>query len=272
MPRYELLAGHERLPARPFTDPEHTLADAAVMNRMLERLRREARAWPSCRMSVEALEHTRAGCRHWLVVPSAPALSAAEDVTVVGFFGDQRPGMDHSAIYQLEADVVARLGRYAPVGLLGYYDAEVAPGVHGNLVLFATHKVPSKWHRDLVHAKAVALTPRHYSIVRLHRGIICGALLDRGHLIIKQTRYFDFGHHPAWRGLRRFELGRGNRRSHRSAQSTSPEPDVRGAVTCATDTPLGALCGLSYAAARQTRIRVWAAMVAAVLVSRPQKV
>jgi len=35
---------------------------------------------------------------------------------------------------------------------------------------------------------------------------------------------------------------------------------------------LGALCGLSYAAARQTRIRVWAAMVAAVLVSRPQKV
>jgi len=34
----------------------------------------------------------------------------------------------------------------------------------------------------------------------------------------------------------------------------------------------GGLCGLIYAAARQTRIRVWAAMVAAVLVSRPQKV
>ena len=101
MPRYELLAGHERLPARPFTDPEHTLADAAVMNRMLERLRREARAWPSWRTSVEALKHTRAGCRHWLVVPSAPALRGAEDVTVVGFFGDQRPGMDHSAIYRL---------------------------------------------------------------------------------------------------------------------------------------------------------------------------
>jgi hypothetical protein len=35
---------------------------------------------------------------------------------------------------------------------------------------------------------------------------------------------------------------------------------------------LGALCGLIYAAVRQTRTRVWAAMVAAVLVSRPQKV
>jgi len=34
----------------------------------------------------------------------------------------------------------------------------------------------------------------------------------------------------------------------------------------------GGLCGLIYAVARQTRIKVWAAMVAAVLVSRPQKV
>jgi hypothetical protein len=34
----------------------------------------------------------------------------------------------------------------------------------------------------------------------------------------------------------------------------------------------GGLCGLIYAAARQARIKVWAAMVAAVLVSRPQKV
>jgi hypothetical protein len=35
---------------------------------------------------------------------------------------------------------------------------------------------------------------------------------------------------------------------------------------------LGGLCGLIYAAAGQTRIKVWAAMVAAVLVSSPQKV
>ena len=34
----------------------------------------------------------------------------------------------------------------------------------------------------------------------------------------------------------------------------------------------GALCGSIYVAVRQTRIRVWAAMVAAVRVSRPQKV
>ncbi len=204
MQRYEVLAAAERLPARPFTDPERTLADAAVMDRMLRRLRREARSWPSWRASVELLEHTRGGCRHWLVVPSAAALAGAHDVTLVGFFGDLRPGMDHSAIYQLEADVVARLGRYAPAGLLGYYDAEIAPALHGNLVLFAASEVPPEWHRDRVHAAAVALAPRHYRVVRLHRGMIRGPLLRRGPVVIERTRYFDFGQQPAWHGLRRF--------------------------------------------------------------------
>ena len=205
MPRYELLAAQERLAARPFTDPERTLADAAVMGRMLRLVRREARSWPGWRTSVEVLRHTRAGCRHWLVVPDAPALSGAHDVTAVGFFGDLRPGIDHSAIYRLEAAVVARLGRYAAAGLLGYYDAEIAPALHGNLVLFATREVPPQWHRDRVHAEAVASAPRHYRAVRLHRGTIRGDLLGRGHLVIQRTRYFDFGQQPAWHGLRQFE-------------------------------------------------------------------
>lgn len=203
--RCEVLAAGERLPARPFTDPERTLTDANVMDRMLRLLRREARSWPSSRTSVELVNYTRAGCRHWLVVPNAPALGGALDVTAVGFFGEQRPGMNHSAIYELEAQVVAGLGRYARVGLLGYYDAEIAPALHGNLVLFKTPEVPAAWHSDRVHAAAVAVAPRHYSAVRLHRGMIRGALLGRGHVAIQRTRYFDFGQQPAWHGLRRFE-------------------------------------------------------------------
>jgi hypothetical protein len=199
-----MLGAQERLPARPFTDPEHTLADGKVMGRMLGHLRRAARSWPADRAPVELLTFTRASCRHWLVVPDVPALAGARDVIAVGFFGDQRPGMDHAAIYQLEAEVVARLGRYASVGLLGYYDAEIAPALHGNLVLFGTREVPAEWHTDRVHATAVALAPRHYRAVRLHRGIIGGALLGRGHLVIGRTRYFDFAQEPAWQGLRRF--------------------------------------------------------------------
>jgi hypothetical protein len=204
LPAAEVLGAQERLPARPFTDPERTRADAGVMDRMLQRLRREARSWPRSRRPVEILRHTRAGCRHWLVVPDALALDGAQDVTAVGFFGDLRPGMDHSAIYELEADVVARLGRYAPVGLLSYYDAEIAPALHGNLVLFGTPEVPPVWRHDSVHAAAVAAAPRHYSVVRLHRGTIRGALLGTSQLVIQRTRYFDFGQQPTWQGLRRF--------------------------------------------------------------------
>ena len=166
-PAAEVLGAQQRLPARPFTDPERTLADAGVMDRMLQRLRREARSWTRSPRPVEVLKHTRAGCRHWLVLPDALALDGAQDVTAVGFFGDLRPGMDHAAIYQLEADVVARLGRYAPVGLLAYYDAELAPALHGNLVLFGTPEVPPVWRHDSVHAAAVAAAPRHYSVVRV---------------------------------------------------------------------------------------------------------
>ena len=61
--------------------------------------------------------------------------------------------------------------------------------------------------------------------------------------------------------------------------SRVPTPPI--SATSASGTPpgsrpliraLGALCGLIYVVVRQTRIRVWAAMVAAVLVSRPQKI
>ncbi len=83
--RYTLLGPQERLPGRPFTDPERTLADAEVMDRMLQRLRLEARSWPAWRTSVEVLRYTRAGGRHWLVVPNAPTLGGAQEVTAVGF-------------------------------------------------------------------------------------------------------------------------------------------------------------------------------------------
>ena len=200
----QLLGAGERLPGRSFTDPEHTRADAGVMARMLARLRLEAASWPGRRTAVELITYARAGCRHWLVVPCPSALRTARDVTAVGFFGDLRPEVDHAAIYQLEAEVVERLSRYAPGGLLSYYDAELEPGMHGNLVLFATREVPAAWHGDVVHARAVSLAPRHYRCLRLDRGIIGGPLLASGDLVVERTRYFDFGQEPAGDGRRVF--------------------------------------------------------------------
>jgi hypothetical protein len=200
----KVLQAGERLPGRSFTDPEHTLGDADVMGRMLARLRLETRSWSGRRTPAELIAYAGDGCRQWLVVPCPSALREAQDVTAVGFFGDLRPQVDHAAIYQLEAEVVARLSRYAADGLLSYYDAELERGIHGNLVLFATREVPAAWHGDVVHARAVCLAPRHYRCLRLHRGIIRGPFLGSGDLVVERTRYFDFGQEPAWHGLRVF--------------------------------------------------------------------
>lgn len=126
---------------------------------MLGRLRQKARSWRGRRISVEVLEHTPAGCRRWLAVPSPSALRGARDVTAAGFFGDLRCPMDHVAIYDLEAEVAARPGRHAAAGLLSYDDAELEAGLHGNLVLFGTREVPAEWHMGVMHARAVALAP-----------------------------------------------------------------------------------------------------------------
>ena len=201
MQRYQRLGPRQRLRGRAFTNPERTLDDVAVMERMLARLRLQARSWAGKPGRVEVLEHT-AGLRQWLMVPRCAALQAARAVTAVGFFGNLRPGADHTAIYQLEADIVERLPRYAAAGLLSYYDAELDPGVQGNLVLFGTPEVPSAWHRDGVHARAVALAPRHYRCIRLHRGLICGPFAGTGGLTVQQTRYFDFQAEVPWQGLR----------------------------------------------------------------------
>jgi hypothetical protein len=198
----QVLEAGQRLPGRAFTDPERTLDDAAVLDRMLTRLRQRARAWPGCAAPVELLEHSPAGLRQWLVVPDPAALLAARQVTAVGFFGDLRPGVDHAAIYQIEADIVGRLPGYAAAGLLSYYDAELDRGVHGNLVLFGTPEVPPAWRGDLVHARAVTLAPSHYRCIRLHRGLISGPFAGPGSLAIQRTRYFDFRAGAAWHGLR----------------------------------------------------------------------
>ena len=197
-----MLGSGQRLPGRAFTDPERTLADVAVMDRLVTRLRLKARSWADGTGSVELLEHPAAGLRHWLVVPCTCALLAAYQVTAVGFFGDLRAEVDHGPIYQLEADIVGRLPRYAAAGLLAYYDAELERGIHGNLVLFGAPEIPPGWHGDVVHARAVALAPHHYHCIRLHRGLVRGPFAGTGGIAVQRTRYFDFGRELTWRGLR----------------------------------------------------------------------
>jgi hypothetical protein len=202
-----VLGANERLPERPFTDPDATEADAAVMRRMLERQRALAESWPRDDPPSASLRGIdEQGRRHWLAVPDTAALVSARDLTAVGFFGQTRE-RDHTVLFELEQEVVARFPEYAAVGLLSYFDRELEDGSHGfgNLILFATPDVPREWYTNEAHERAVALSPEHYHSIRLHKGTIPGPFLGSGELRIERTKYFDFATQPCWRGLRVFD-------------------------------------------------------------------
>jgi hypothetical protein len=89
-------------------------------------------------------------------------------------------------------------------GLLSYYDVEFVKGAYGNLVLFSTHDGPKQWSADVVHRRAVEVSPEHYFEVRLHRGLVAGGLLDGGDLAIASTKYLDFTGQTTWQCVRRW--------------------------------------------------------------------
>ena len=208
---YQAVLGPEDvLPERPFTDPANTEREADVMRAMLEYERELARAWleggSGAPTQVVSNEQDEAGRRHLLVVPDTRAFAHAADVTAIGFFGRAREGVDHSILFGLEEDLIARMPGYGEVGLLSYYDVELfmPKGAYGNLILFATPDVPKEWYQDDVHRRAVQVSPGHYHEVRLHKGRVPGPLLGDGQIVIGRTKYLDFEDGETWFGLRQF--------------------------------------------------------------------
>lgn len=196
------------LERRPFTDPAHTVREVEVMQSMLAEVRRRARAWadePRTARGKIVRDSDPEGRRHLIVVPDTGLLLAAENATAVGFFGRPRKRVDHGILFTLEEELVARMGHYADLGLLTYYDVEFVKGAYGNLVLFATSDVPPEWYRDEVHRRAVEISPGHYYEVRLHKGTILGPLLGDGAIRVERTKYFDFKRPPSrWQGVRQY--------------------------------------------------------------------
>jgi hypothetical protein len=205
-----VLGPDDVLSDRPFTDPANTERDADIMRSMLDYERGLARGWEEAGDKAPAKvlsdENDDAGLRHLLVVPDTHALIDSADVTAIGFFGKAREGVDHEVLFGLEEALIGRMESYGEVGLLSYYDVELAlpKGSYGNLILFSTPDVPEEWYRDEVHRQAVQLSPGHYHTVRLHKGRVRGPVLDGGQLAIERTKYLDFEAPDIWFGLRTF--------------------------------------------------------------------
>jgi hypothetical protein len=192
---YVSLEADQRVAGREFCDPHHTERDVTTLSQLRTALARAARAGRT-----ETLRFADDIGVHHLVVPDWAALESPLPVALVGFFGQAREEVDHSAIVALEEAIVARAP--AVPGLLAYHNARLASGQWGNLVTFASRAATAGLMRDPTHLSAIAMTPRHYASLRLHRGVLTDGALGAAPAAIDETLYLDFGDTPAWRALR----------------------------------------------------------------------
>jgi hypothetical protein len=197
-----VLGPAERVPGRPFTDPEQTADDLLVMSRMLALEREIAHTWGPDVVGPDITELARGETRQLLAVPDGRALLAARDVTAVGFFGSLREGVDHAVLFDHERAIARTFPEFAPLGFLSYFDFGPEHGRYGNLILFRSSGVPDAWHRGEAHRAAVAVAPDHYEHIRLHRGRIPGPFMGAGQIAIARTQYLAFSGRRTWRALR----------------------------------------------------------------------
>ena len=180
---------------REFTDPARSLDDfaalASIRASLVTRVRSDLAggAW------------TVAGESHWLVVPNLRVLVQSRSAFGVGFFGQAREHVDHTAILDLEQNLLART-RFFP-GLLAYYNVCFVTGQWGNLVLFAREDDRVRVRSDATHQEALARTADHYRSVRLHRLRLTEGAVSDAPPVLESTLLIDFNETPPWRAVRR---------------------------------------------------------------------
>src|SRR4051812_46187304 len=121
------LAPGDVVEGRPFTAPANTERETEIMQDMLERLRAVAHRWlesPPAGSDFLVLEPDEKGLRTWIRIPDRAALLAAEELTAIGFFGQEREDVDQAVIHELEAAIVDTLEKIP--GVLSYFDLELA--------------------------------------------------------------------------------------------------------------------------------------------------
>src|SRR4026208_1664209 len=151
-----VLGPDDVLTENPFTNAENSLREVDVMRHMLLHERERALQWVDIDPGSHIIrEHDGEGHRHLIVIPDTGRLLETENLTAVGFFGSPRDEVDHTILFDLEDELIERMGHYGRAGLLSYYDGELVKCEYGNLILFATPDVPPEWHRDEVHRRAV---------------------------------------------------------------------------------------------------------------------
>jgi hypothetical protein len=192
------------LDGRSFTHPAHTQTDRAILGSILEILRSKMRlaqtlpAEPRPLVLHEKMDDDR---MRRIVICNCDRLLSNERLTLVGFFGVRRDGVDRAPLDAVDEELIAGFGDYP--GVLSYCSVQQHSGNWANLVVLADPSDLDHWSTSPRHAFAAkAMAPDYYLHIRLHNAALDGGLLSDNEIVLHRTKYYDFEEIPAWRAVR----------------------------------------------------------------------
>src|SRR6266498_1672308 len=190
---------------RPFTAAEHSRADLAILEHMRARLRQTLAA---SEIGIDQLAqsgvhvqygHDEGERMHRMIIRDRAALAADADLTVVGFFGEQRGKANPALLKDIDTELIQEFLQQRYV--LSYSSLELADGNWGNLVILQHTDGIEHWRTSQRHAYAAnELAPLYYARIRLHNGVLAGGLAAP-RLTLRSTKYYDFEDGDLWGGI-----------------------------------------------------------------------
>ena len=199
-----ILSATETVPGRPFSDPQYSIKDLAMMRSMAQQLVDvygdpvvcdfQPGGRPICKSDKQ-----KRSFRIYYI--QADLLFTLKNLTVVGFFGQKRPNADIKPL--LDADKAFEKTFHDHPGLLSLSTVRLPDGDFANLVLFTDSEAKDNWNFSPLHNDTVAsISPPYYRSIRLNNGILPDGLVAPQKLYLERTRYIDYESDPPWRALR----------------------------------------------------------------------
>ena len=191
---------------RPFTDPRHSRADAAILNYIRWRLHyllSQADIGPGHPLArelyVQMLQETNQRFYRVVILERGPLLTNAE-LTFVGFFGQRRFDSSPAVLQDIDDELMQEFLQQTYV--LAYCSLELADGNWANMVLLRDAAGIQHWRSSQRHAYAAReLAPQFYTGIRLHNGVLPEGL-DSPFLRLTRTKYYDFQGPGNWYAIR----------------------------------------------------------------------
>ena len=203
------LAPQEFVAQRPFTHPDHAIADHAVLRCMIAELRRHLHVAQPGRSTFHFIPQEEGWQRR--LVYNRPDFSwQTTKLTVVGFFGSKRPVVApemNTAIFEVGRELMALIASFPQV--IAYSTRLLACELnYANLVLLDCPESIDKWRDQAIHLRAaIDLSPDYYQTVRIYRGELpVAGFYNPELLVLKSCKYWDFRSNPLWCAQRQIEM------------------------------------------------------------------